>query len=87
METNYIKLKEQVELVKNKMLNKFPDCHYTIRILLWDDNTTLVECRHGCENKLHNFTFYNNELKYEESKLNYNAIIANEVGNETPVIN
>ena len=45
-------IEKQILLVKDDIRNRFPECAYTIRILLWDDNTTLVECRHGTGEKL-----------------------------------
>ena len=40
-------LQQQINLVKNDILSRFPNCSYTVLILLWDDGTNSVECRHG----------------------------------------
>ncbi len=62
-------IQEQINLVKADILNRFPNCHYTIKVLLWDDNTSMVECRHGSNNKLHIARFYNGLLDYYEIDL------------------
>lgn len=47
-------LNEKINLVKKDIENRFPGKSNTVRILLWDDGTDLVECRYGL--KL-NFTY------------------------------
>lgn len=32
-------IQEQIELVKNDIFNRFPNCAYTVIITLWDDDT------------------------------------------------
>ena len=77
-------LQEKIDLVKQDILNRFPDCHQTIRILLWDDNTDLVECRHGDGEKLYMSRYYDNKLTYEEIDLRGrpNGIMIDEKGTE-----
>ena len=62
-----MKLQQKIDIVKEDILKRFPNCNYTIRILLWDDGTDLVECRHGNikANSLELFIsqYYNNELR------------------------
>ena len=55
-------LQKQINLVKNDILSRFPNCSYTILILLWDDGTTSIECRHGNNEgtKIYTSTYYNN---------------------------
>ncbi len=53
-------------MVKQDILTRFPDCRYTVRILLWDDDTSSVECRYGDGEKIHTSTFHDNQLIYKE---------------------
>ena len=76
-------IKEQILLVKDDMRKRFPECAYTIRILLWDDNTSLVECRYGTSEKLHISKYYNGELQYEEVDIKFaNNMMVGEDGRE-----
>jgi hypothetical protein len=61
-----VEIQKQILLVKEDIRRRFPECAYTIRILLWDDDTSLVECRYGTVEKLHISRYYNGELQYEE---------------------
>ena len=64
-----MKLDQKIKIVKDAMLERYPDCRHTIRILLWDDGTDLVECRHGIINgdnlQLQIVTYYNDKLSYD----------------------
>lgn len=40
-------LTDNIEKVSNELLRRFPRCHYTVQVLLWDDKTSKVEARHG----------------------------------------
>lgn len=62
-------IQKYIKLVKNDIQKRFPGCSYTINILLWDDNTSLVECRYGTIDKVHISKFHNNTLTYEELDL------------------
>jgi len=77
-------LEEKIALVKQDIQTRFPGKRYTIRILLWDDGTDLVECRHGSQNIIHYSTYYNNELSYhEENSGNIGSgVIVDETGKE-----
>lgn len=83
-------LEEKIEIVKNDMLQRFPNCSYTIRILLWYDNTNVVECRHGtaCKDgyadKLHISQLYNDILKYDIINIRHQVggIMVDEEGTE-----
>lgn len=79
-------IQKRVDLVTNDMLKRHPNCLYTVRILLWNDDTNLVECRHtrNVDDKLIicNSKYYKNELIYEEHLLNYNKISIDGRGNE-----
>jgi len=61
---------KQISLVKEDIHRRFPNCSHTIRILLWDDNTSLVECRYGINGKIHISRIYNGVLNYEEVDIN-----------------
>lgn len=46
-----LKPKHDLEITEviNDIQNRFPNCgeNYTVKILLWTDGTSSVECRHG----------------------------------------
>lgn len=77
-------IENQILIVKNDIRSRFPNCNYTIRILIWDDDTTMVECRYGAIDKLHCSRYYNNELTYEEIELKFGGerMMIDEKGNE-----
>jgi hypothetical protein len=79
-----IEIERQIELVKNDILQRFPKCSYTIRILLWDDGTSSVECRHGNNEgtKVYTSTYYKDELTFEEIDIDGRVMIIDEFGNE-----
>ena len=63
---------DKIELCKNEMFKKFPNCNHTISINIWDDGTDEVMCRHGDSNKtLHITKYYNSELTYYSVNLNH----------------
>ena len=64
-------IEEQILLVKEDMWRRFPKCHHTIRILLWDDDTSLVECRYGTTEKIHISRYYNGAMEYEEVDIKF----------------
>jgi len=80
--TQKLGLKEKIELVKKEMFKKFPACAHTVKILLWDDNTDLVECCHGDGEKIYKYAYYNDELIYDESIMLTNRMRADETGEE-----
>lgn len=74
---------EKVKLVKEDLLSRFPDCPHTVKILLWDDGTDLVECRYGTEDTIYKSVYYDNKLTQEEEPNNMFSIMAeDEKGNE-----
>lgn len=76
-------LKEKIALVKQDIQTRFPGKRYTVRVLLWDDGTDLVECRYGSKDVLHLSTYYNNELKYSEEQMNsQTGMLVDETGRE-----
>lgn len=79
-------IQRRVKLVRNDMLERHPNCRHTIRILLWDDNTSLVECRHfrkvGEDPIICNSVYYDDELTYEEHLMDYDEIVIDGKGNE-----
>ena len=78
------KIQKQIELVKNDILQRFPNCSYSIGILLWDDGTSSVECRHGNDEgtKIYTSTYYNNELTFDEIDVDGKVMIKDRFGNE-----
>ena len=71
-----------VSVLVRRMLQLDPEANYTVKILLWDDNTHHIECRSMTRNdnpnhRIYNiipndkevvriFTWYKDELSYEE---------------------
>ncbi len=75
-------IESQILMVKQDILNRFPNCRYTIRIVLWDDDTSLVECRYGDGEKTYTSTFHDNELVYRELTNKGQVMIIDEKGVE-----
>lgn len=76
-------IQHHIKLVKDDMRKRFPNCPHTIRILLWDDNTSLVECRYGTGDKLHLSTYYQDVLTYNELDISLtNGMMVDENGLE-----
>jgi len=75
---------EKIQLVIDDIRSKFPKCSYTIRILLWDDGTDLVECRHGTKDILYISSYYDNKLSFEEIPLDkfHHGMLVDENGTE-----
>ena len=62
-------LHEKIDLVKADLLSRFPGCSYTVKILLWDDGTDSVQCRHGDDDDIIYYSqYYNNELTFNSFK-------------------
>lgn len=57
-------LQEKIDLVKKELFKNHPDCHHTIKILLWDDGTDLVQCQHGDDDNLYISRYYDDRLEY-----------------------
>lgn len=77
-----LSLQEKIDLVKNDMLARFPQCRHTVRILLWDDGTDLVECRHGSNDIIHSSIYYDNQLKYTAEEMRSDSIRIDGSGRE-----
>ena len=77
-------LEDKIELCKNEMFKKFPECNHTISINLWDDGTDEVMCRHGDTNGLLHITkYYNSALTYYTVNLKYvGSMIVDKNGRE-----
>lgn len=77
-------IQEKIELVKSDLFSRHPDCPHTIRILLWDDNTSMVECRYGDSEKLYISSYYDGKLSYKEIDMigRPNGILIDEKGTE-----
>jgi len=76
-------LLEDIQTVKHDLLNKFPNVSYTLRILIWDDDTISVECSHTDENnRRYASKIYNGILSYEEYELTGKVMVLNDFGEE-----
>lgn len=80
---DFNQISKQTEIVVNDIQKRFPDCPYTIRILLWDDGTSLVECRYGVDGKIHISGYYDDVLNYREDVYTGKVMVIDEFGNET----
>ena len=80
---DFNKIKEYSEIVEKAILDKFPGGYYTIKILLWDDDTSRVTCTHGDGKKIHNYVYYQDKLSYEVSDdIRSQVMILDEFGKE-----
>lgn len=77
---NWIAIEKEIEIVKSHILNKFPGASYTIRILLWDDNTRCIECRHGDGKKIYCSAIDNGKLTYDESDDTFDGVMMDSRG-------
>lgn len=77
-----MELAEKITLVKNEILTRFPDCHYTVITTQWNDGTDCVECRHGTkEGTVYTATYYANKLTfYEENVIPGSLMLKTEDG-------
>lgn len=83
---DFNRTQELIALVVNDMLERYPDCRHTVRILFWDDGTSLVECRHARLTEkgmmICNSAYYKDKLKYHERLLRGDRIRIDGRGNE-----
>ena len=82
MSNPYKGLLQDIKLVKEDLLKRFPNTPHTIRILLWDDNTRCVECHHSDEDKKYISRLYNNSLTYEKVDISGKVMVLNKLGEE-----
>ena len=77
-------IKDKIDIVKNDILSRFPNCAYTIMITLWDDDTSKIECRHGNDEgtKIYCSTYYDNKLEFYEIDVDNKVSVIDESGNE-----
>ena len=65
-------LNKKIRIVEEDIQTRFPNCGYTINIVLWNDGTDLIECRHGHKENddtiISVSTFYDNKLTYVDIK-------------------
>lgn len=84
--SDFNRIEELTALVIADMQSRHPDCSYTVRVLLWDDETLLVECRHAHNSEqgiiICNSVYNKDELKYTEHLLDYAKIKIDGRGNE-----
>ncbi len=84
--SDFDRTQDLISLVVNDMQERYPDCHHTVRILFWDDGTSLVECRHARLTEkgviICNSIYYKDELKYHEHQLEGDRIRIDGRGNE-----
>lgn len=63
---------EKIKLTVGKLVEKFPDCNYTVIATIWDDKTSNITAQTGIiENNeliVHKYVHYDGELKYETYK-------------------
>lgn len=81
---DFKEIQDRIELVKEEMFKRFPDCRYTIDILLWDDGTSSVKCKHGSNNDdiIYIAEHYDGELMFEEQEMMSSSIKISADGKE-----
>ena len=83
LDKDYQALLQDIQSVKNDLLKKFPNNSYTIRVLIWDDNTTCIECSHtDKDDKKHISRMRNGILSYEILDITGKVMILNKFGEE-----
>ena len=83
LDKDYQLLLQDIQSVKNDLLKKFPNNSYTIRVLIWDDNTTCIECSYTDEDdKKHISRMHNGILSYEILDITGKVMILNKFGEE-----
>ena len=80
-------LNRKIGKVVTDIKTRFPNCNYTIKIILWDDGTDLIECKHGhiLDDKtiLSTTTLYKGSLKFEENIMSGDILMTeDENGND-----
>ena len=87
--SDFDRTQELIALVVNDMQGRYPNCRHTVRILLWDDGTSLVECRHARQSEegiiICNSVYYKDKLKFHEHILDGDRIRIDGRGNEHDV--
>ncbi len=75
-------LQKEIDIVVNDILSRFPECSYTVTVILWDDGTRSVECRHGVDRGsiIYVSTFYRGELNHEIQHVDGMVMIKDEFG-------
>ena len=63
-------LQSKAEETIRRMQEMFPDCEYTVTVLLWDDATSSIECRYGIDEPdgsltIYTWTYYDGKYKYD----------------------
>ncbi len=80
---DFRRINRLISLVEKNILNKFPECNYTTTVTLWNDGTSMIRCKHGTDVSVHCFTYYNDELSYEEIETDDSTIMTiDEFGTE-----
>jgi hypothetical protein len=83
LDKQYTNLLQDIQVTKSNLLEKFPNVSYTVRILMWDDNTKCIECSHTDEDdKKHISKMYNGTLSYETINITGKVMILNKFGEE-----
>ena len=83
LDFNYQSLLQDIQSVKNDLLEKFPNVPHTIRILIWDDETKSVECSHtDDDNTKHISKIHNGVLSHEKIEVTGRVMVLNDSGEE-----
>lgn len=83
---NFKEIQENIKRTETALLEKFPNCHYTTTLLLWDDGTYRVQTRHGDGTYLHDMVWYEGEITYVCNHMKSPTMYTDENGNEFPCV-
>lgn len=86
MSHSYTKLAEIVGVVETEILRRHPGCHYTVKILLWDDDTCKICAQHGDGENIYTVTWYDGEVTYESCPMLSNRMSGDAEGNQFYVL-
>ena len=78
---NFLKIRDISEQLISLMLRKNPNCHYTVFVTLWEDNTFMIVCRNG-EPKgngmiiYRDYRWYENKISYKEYEVPHRMAVS-----------
>jgi len=79
-------LENKIKLVKEELSKNHPDCPHTVKILLWDDGTDLVQCQYGDDKFLYYAKYYDGKLTYEIEPIYTPAFLTTKEGKDFWVV-
>jgi hypothetical protein len=79
-------LEGKIQCVKNYLLEKHPDAPHTIKVLIWDDGTDLVQAQYGDDKFLYIAKIYKEKITYEIEPILHPAWVTSKEGKDFYVV-